>query len=325
MTEHGNSKREHGNSNREHGNSNRELIVLGTGSQAPTRFRNHNGYALRWDDQLLVFDPGEGFQRQCLLANLSISRATGCFITHFHGDHSLGLPGFLQRRALDGANWPLPIWFPSDGETYLDRLRTSTIWNDEAGIQKRPMTDDGDVGTIGNLIVSAKKLDHRVTTFGYRVQEPDSVTLDAGKLAEANISGPEVGVLKRDGQFQDENGTVHLLPDFSRKRSGQSMAFIMDTRLCDAAFELAEGVDLLVCESTYLETESQLASDYAHLTARQAGQIASEAGARRLVLTHFSQRHPDSKVFVDEASAEHGDVVAASDLGRISVPLRLDA
>ncbi len=100
------------------------------------------------------------------------------------------------------------------------------------------------------------------------------------------------------------------------------MAFIMDTAPCEGAAELAEGVDLLVCESTYTEQHRDLAHSYRHMTARQAGELASAAGARRLVLTHFSARYPDNSVFEQEASEVHHDVVAASDLAVIPVPKR---
>lgn len=301
-----------------------ELIVLGTASQAPTRHRNHNGYALRWDDQLVVFDPGEGFQRQCLLANLTISRATGCCVTHFHGDHSLGLPGFLQRRALDGAKVPLPIWYPADGQVYLDRLRTGTIWNDPVGITQMGVEADGPQGSLGALSVTTKMLDHRVTTVGYRLQEEDRIGVDGDALAAVGITGRDVGKLIKRGELSLSDGRggsrTYYLRDFGKPRLGQSMAFIMDTRICEAAFELADGVDLLVCESTYLHSEAALAQEYGHLTAGQAGMIASESNARRLVLTHFSQRHPDSSVFLVEAEEFHDDVVVASDLARIPLP-----
>ncbi len=299
----------------------KELVVLGTASQAPTRHRNHNGYALRWDDQLLVFDPGEGFQRQCLLAGLTISRATGCLVTHFHGDHSLGIPGFLQRRVLDGATTPMPIWFPADGADYLERLRTGTIWNDPVGLKRHPITQDGANGSIGQLAIVARHLDHRVTTVGYRVQEEDRLKVDGARLAQLGVEGPAVGRLVREGSVMVGDLTVHL-KDFSWVEPGQSMAFIMDTRLCDNAFALAQGVDLLVCESTYLESERHLAAEYGHLTASQAARIASEAGVTRLLLTHFSQRHPDSEAFVREAQEVHEDVTAAVDLERVSVPRR---
>ena len=116
------------------------------------------------------------------------------------------------------------------------------------------------------------------------------------------------------------------LADVSEPRRGQKFAFIMDTRLCDAAFELADDTDLLVCESTFTDADAGLADQYAHLTAGQAGQIAAAAGARRLVLTHFSQRYPDtSQLLRDAAAAFDGDIVAAADLDRIEVPPRVSS
>ena len=304
--------------------SGRELIVLGCASQVPTRHRNHNGYVLRFDEQLIVFDPGEGFQRQCTIAGISLARATGLCLTHFHGDHCLGLPGVLQRRSLDEADPDLPVWFPADGATYFERLRTGTIWHDRSGVVPMPVDADGEVGSIGELSVVARRLDHRVTTYGYRVQEPDGVRLDGDALAAAGIRGADVARLLADGRFETPE-RVYDLAEFARNRPGQSMAFVMDTRLCDAAVELAAGVDLLVCESTYVDAEADLAQDHAHLTARQAATIAREAGARRLVLSHFSQRHPDAQVFADEARAVHDDVIAAQDFLRVPLPARRDA
>jgi ribonuclease Z len=124
-------------------------------------------------------------------------------------------------------------------------------------------------------------------------------------------------------------GRTVTLDQVSEPRPGQRFAFIMDTRVCDAAFALADRADLLVCESTFANAEAGLARDYGHLTAGQAGQIAAQAGARRLVLTHFSQRYEsrdDDERLADEAAAAFGgEVVLARDLDRIPVPLRARA
>jgi ribonuclease Z len=110
----------------------------------------------------------------------------------------------------------------------------------------------------------------------------------------------------------------------SVERRGQVFAFIMDTGLCDGAFELAEGADLVVCEATFASADADLARRSHHLTAAQAGRIAAEAGARRLVISHFSQRYPDETVLLDEARAEFEDVIAARDFLRVSVPSRVE-
>src|ERR671928_808399 len=105
----------------------RELVVLGTASQAPTRYRNHNGYLLRWDDAGILFDPGEGTQRQLLLAGVTASAVDRICITHFHGDHCLGLPGVLQRLSLDQAVGPVSVYFPAGGQVYFDRLHHAAV------------------------------------------------------------------------------------------------------------------------------------------------------------------------------------------------------
>ncbi|MCO4833607.1 MAG: hypothetical protein KC481_08105, partial [Acidimicrobiaceae bacterium] len=141
------------------------------------------------------------------------------------------------------------------------------------------------------------------------------------RLAETGIGGPDVGVLLEQGWFDGPNGRV-TRDDVTITRKGQSMAFVMDTVMCDGALELADGVDLLVSESTYLHEHAPLAAEYRHMTARQAGELAAAAGARRLVLTHFSARYPDASVMGDEASEFHNDVVVAEDLVPVAVPSR---
>ncbi len=319
----------------------RELIVLGTASQVPTRYRSHNSYALRWDDILLLFDPGEGTQRQCLLAGTSIARLDAVCITHFHGDHSLGLAGVIQRRALDNRNSlsqaersrspqaerrrqaraSLPVCFPADGEEYFERLRSSTIFHDTSGVVPVGVTSDGEVLRLGNCTLSARALDHRVTTYGYRLDEDERISFDRDALAAAGIAGEDVGRLAAEGSIEIHGRHVEA-SEVTRTRPGQSMAFVMDTMLCDAALELAQGVDLLVCESTFLHRDAELAERYRHLTARQAAELAVEAGARRLVLSHFSARYPDSSVFGEEAGSIHPDVVVAEDLAVFPVPGR---
>jgi ribonuclease Z len=281
---------------------------------------------MRWDDQLILFDPGEGTQRQCILAGVAIARATAVCITHFHGDHCLGLPGVIQRRALDARSTPdglppLPVFHPADGADYLDRMRNVSIYHDTAAIEPRPVVGPGPVGRLGSVDLLAAELDHRVTTFGYRLQEPDGVALDADALATAGVAGPAVGRLVEQGWLDTERGRV-TIDEVSQPRRGQSMAFVMDTAPCDGAAELAAGVDLLVCESTYTDAHRHLAAEYRHMTARQAAELAAEAGARRLVLTHFSARYPDNAVFEAEATGVHDDVVAATDLAVIPVPPR---
>ncbi|WP_030450790.1 ribonuclease Z [Herbidospora cretacea] len=300
--------------------SNRELIVLGTSSAVPTRSRNHNGYFLRWDDQGFLFDPGEGTQRQMRLAGVSAHDVTTICLTHFHGDHCLGLPGVIQRIARDHVPHEVRAVYPASGEDYWLRLRHATPFADTSVVTPCPV--GGEVATLpsGGLTLTARPLSHPVDAYGYRLDEPSGRRMIPAELARHGISGAQVGELQREGRL----GAV-TLEEVSQPRRGQSMAFVMDTRLCDAVHALAEGVDLLVIESTFLTPESALARDYGHLTAAQAGQVAAEAGVRKLVLTHFSERYgrDDEPRFAEEAAKAYaGDIVVARDLMRVPVPKR---
>lgn len=303
----------------------REFIAMGTASMLPTRHRAHNSYAVRWDNQLVLFDPGEGAQRGCTLAGVSIAKATAVCVTHFHGDHCLGLPGVIQRRSVDNnANSPngdkqLPIFYPGDGQQYFDRLRHATIFHDSSRIQEMPITEAGEQASLGNLTLTALPLKHRDTAYGYRLDEPDGVSVDADKLAAAGIGGPDVGTLLTQGWFDGPKGRIEA-SEVTVAKKGQSLAFIMDTMPCDSILELARDVDLMVCESTYVHEHLALAEKYMHMTARQAAEYATEAGARRLVLTHFSARYPNTQVYGEEAARYHDDVVVADELSTTPFP-----
>jgi ribonuclease Z len=297
--------------------STRELVVLGTASQVPTRHRNQNGYLLRWDGEGILFDPGEGTQRQMLRAGVAATDVTRLCITHFHGDHSLGLPGVIQRLSLDKVQHPVHAHFPASGAHYFERMRHATAFYEQADLREHPIEADGPIAA-GKATLEARRLSHPVEAFGYRLVEPDGRTMLPERLRERGIQGPDAGRLQREGRLGDTR-----LEDVSEPRRGQRFAFVMDTRLCDAVYALAEDADLLVIEATFLAEDTALARDFGHLTAQQAARVAAESGVRRLVLTHFSQRYPDPGRFEAEARAEFdGEIVVAEDLERVQVPKR---
>lgn len=298
----------------------RELVVLGTASQAPTRHRNHNGYLLRWDGFGVLFDPGEGTQRQMVSAGVASTDVDLVCITHLHGDHCLGLPGVLARMSLDRRSGEVEILYPESSQQEMIILLHAAV----GGRTVTPVAVGCSEGVVREgppLTVTARPLDHRVPTLGWRLEEPAGITMDRDALEGAGIRGPAVGKLIRDGSVTVAGRTVRL-EEVSRPRPGQSFALVMDSRPCPAAVELARGVDLLVCESTFLAGEESLADEYRHMTAGQAAALAREAGARRLVLTHFSQRHPDEADYAREAAAVFPEVIAARDLDRIPFPTR---
>jgi ribonuclease Z len=299
----------------------REVVALGTSSQVPTRYRNHNGYLLRWDRHGILFDPGEGTQRQMIYANVSATAITRICVTHFHGDHCLGLAGVTQRISLDGVPHEVPVHFPASGRKYYDRLRHASIFHDRAKLVPMPITETGRLAEDDGIRLDARPLDHGVPTVGYRVSEPDGRRMLPEALAARGVKGRAIGELTAKGSVEVDGVTVGI-DEVSEIRPGQSMAFVMDTRPCAGALELARGVDLLVCESTYLEEHAREAHDHFHMTARQAGELARDAGAKKLVLTHFSQRYGRAEPFLEQASAVFPNAVAAKDGLHIPLPKR---
>ncbi|KOU06571.1 ribonuclease Z [Streptomyces sp. NRRL F-5755] len=297
----------------------REFVVLGTASQVPTRHRNHNGYLLRWDGEGILFDPGEGTQRQMLRAGVAAHDINRLCVTHFHGDHSLGLAGVIQRINLDRVPHPVTAHFPASGRRFFDRLRYATAYRETVRLAEEPVAADGILAGTPSYTLEARKLSHPVEAYGYRLVEPDGRRMLPEKLAAHGIAGPDVGRLQREGAL---NGVT--LDEVSEIRRGQRFAFVMDTRLCDGVHALAEGSDLLVIESTFLDEDVRLATEHGHLTAGQAARVAADAGVRHLVLTHFSQRYSDPSEFERQARAAgfEGELTIARDLMRVPVPKR---
>ncbi|HEY4374036.1 MAG TPA: ribonuclease Z [Burkholderiales bacterium] len=299
--------------------SNRRFTALGTGSQVPTRRRNHNGYFLHWDDRGLMFDPGEGTQRQMAYFGVAASDIHLILITHLHGDHCLGLAGILQRISLDRVPHTVDLVYPASGKQYIDNLKNASIYYNVTKLREHPVSADGVVLTDERFTIEAHALDHPVDCYGYRVREPDSVSMRNDALAARGIKGPDVGCLKAQGFLDTPAGRV-TLEEVSSPRRGMVFGFLMDTRLCDNAAVIARDADLLVSESTYLSSESAEAANHGHMTAAQAAQVARDAGVRQLALTHFSQRYQALDGFVAEARALHADTVVLEDGAAVPLP-----
>ncbi|GGW29129.1 ribonuclease Z [Streptomyces caelestis] len=297
----------------------RELVVLGTASQVPTRHRNHNGYLLRWDGEGILFDPGEGTQRQMVRAGVAAHDLNRICVTHFHGDHALGLPGVIQRINLDQVPHEITAHYPKSGQRFYERLQYATPYRASVFITEAPADGDGVLAVTPSYTLDARRLSHSIDSYGYRIVEHDGRRMLPERLAAHGIKGPDVGRIQREGSL----GGVSL-DDVSEVRRGQRFAFVMDTRLCEGVYALAEGCDMLVIESTFLDEDEQLAVEHGHLTAGQAARVARDGGVRHLVLTHFSQRYTDPDEFERQARAAgyEGELTVAHDLLRVPVPKR---
>lgn len=301
--------------------SSRALLVLGTGAQTPTRTRHHNAHVLRWDDQLVLFDPGESAQLQLARGGVKAAAIDRVCLTHLHGDHCLGLPGFIERRSSDRVERPLHLHYPAASEGHLRNLLDGTEDTGPVDLRLHPAGDHLQEEDLGPFRLVSRPLDHTVPAVGWRLEEPGRRHLLAERLAEVGVRGEAAGQLQRQGSVEADGRRV-TVAEVSEERPGQVFAFVMDTRRCESALALARDADLLVCESTFRSGEEDLAEEHGHLTAGQAAELARDAGARRLVLTHFSQRHPDREGFADDARPVFPEVIAADDLTWVAVPPR---
>jgi ribonuclease Z len=302
----------------------RTVTFLGTASQVPTRARNHNALFLAWDDLGILFDPGEGTQRQLLLAGISASQITHVCITHFHGDHCLGLAGIVQRLSLDRVPHPVTVLYRHSGQVFFERLRHASSFYETATLVPLPISAAGsptEILRVGSVRLLACGLEHGIDCQGYRLQEDDGRRMLPDRLERAGVRGPAVRELMQKGRLEI-GGKAVLLEEVSEPRPGQAFALVMDTRPCPGAAALARGADFLVCESTFQEAEAAEAHNHFHMTAAQAAALARDTGVRRPALTHFSQRYDSTDGFRREAAEVHPEVAVAEDLARVDVPPR---
>ncbi|MBS0626152.1 MAG: ribonuclease Z [Verrucomicrobia bacterium] len=297
----------------------RDLTILGCSSQQPTRYRNHGAYLLRWNDEGLLIDPGEGTQRQFIFADIAPPVVTRIFISHFHGDHCLGVGSMLMRLNLDKVTHPIHCYYPASGKRYFDRLRYCCIYKENITVVEHPVKAAGLVEDDGKFRIEAAFLDHGVENIGWRITEPDSIKFNKDDLKALGIEGPSVRTLEKEGSIQVNGRTVRL-EEVSRVRPGDAFAYIVDTRPCPAALELARGAKILLCESTYLDQERALANEYMHMTAIQAAELARDAGVQTLILTHFSARYREPEELAIEARKVFPNTFAAEDLKRFPFP-----
>lgn len=255
-------------------------------------------------------------------AGLSARSITTICITHFHGDHCLGLPGVLQRISLDQVPHPVRVVYPKQGQEYMERLRDASIYYNQAQLELVPVdVDEQPVEVLRNdeFVLSAAALEHRVPTIGFRIEDVPAYSFDAQLLARHGITGKAVGELARTGTYE-HNGLTHRLEDFTHPRTPGRFAFVMDTVPCRAATHLAQDADLLVMEATYTDELKQQAAEHGHCTASDAARTAREARVQQLALTHFSTRYSTVEQHLAQARAIHANTVALNDLEKLALP-----
>jgi ribonuclease Z len=278
----------------------------------PTKERNHSGIFLSYKTHGFLFDCGEGIQRQFRIANIKPTKVDKIFISHWHGDHVFGLPGLLSTLSACAYERIVEIYGPKGTKNHMACLKN--FFESKIAVQISVIEiDSGKCWEDENLFVEAFQLRHNVPSIGFRVVEKDRLRINVVKAKKFGVSeGPEMGKLQH-GKDVVVDGKKVSYKDVTYVVSGIKIGYISDTSLCENVFKIAEGADLLICESTYDSSLEQKAEEYFHLTAFQAAMIASKSGAKRLVLTHFSQRYKEIKQILDDAKQAFDNVSCAHD------------
>jgi ribonuclease Z len=302
-----------------------KVIPLGTSSGKPTLKRGVSALAIAREAEWLLFDCGEGTQTQVARAGLSPSRLSAVFITHLHGDHFNGVAGLLSTMGLDRRTKDLTLTGPEGIREYLnmlERLRIVLVTYPLAVRELSSLPGASTVYETPYYTVTARQLDHRLFALGYRVDErPRPGRFNVEKARELGVpEGPLWGQLQAGEEVRLEGGRLLLPSDvLGAPRLGKCVAYCLDTRPCAGSIELARNVDLLIHEATYSEEFAVEARQYGHSTAAQAAQTARDAGAKRLLITHFSTRFPDPSPLLEEAREIFPDTILAQDLIEVEV------
>jgi len=296
------------------------VTFLGTGSAIPTARRNHPSILLQYKAENILIDCGEGTQRQFRKAKLNPCKITKILITHWHGDHVLGLPGLLQTMILNGYNKKLEIYVPSGTKRWV-RMYFDLIGgkiNDLDLVVKE--INKGVIFDGGDFYIETKEMKHDCPAVAYSFVVKEKNRLDKDKLKKLNISNsPLIGELV-SGKTIKINGKKIDGKKLMYKENSRKITIIMDTLYNENAVKLAKEADVLVCESTYSAEETEIAKEHLHLTSIDAAKIAKKASVKKLILTHLSQRYEAiPKLILKEAKSVFGEVIIPEDLDSIEL------
>ena len=307
-----------------------QLEFLGTGAGSPSKQRNVTSVALKLLEELneiWLFDAGEATQHQILHTTIRPRKVTKIFITHPHGDHIFGLPGFLSSRSFQGGNEPLTIYGPVGIKKFVMTALQVSESRLSYPLKFVEIDHSQELFNERGFKVTTMSLDHKIACYGYRIEEADHPgELQVDKLRQDNIpSGPIYGQLKAGKTVKLDDGRVIDGKNYIGKpQPGRIIAILGDTRQTPNAVVLAHKADVLVHESTFAKNEAKMAHNYYHSTSLQAAEVAKQAGAKKLLLTHISARYTGKAAY--QLAYQVRDVVpdtrVVNDFDVIDVPFK---
>lgn len=284
----------------------------------PTKERNHSAVLVSYGTEGILVDCGEGTQRQMKIAGIKPSKITKVLISHWHGDHVLGLPGLVQTLAKNGYDKTLEIYGPKGTKERMNHLFKAFSFEDKINIEIKEITKkkffDGK-----DFFLEALPLEHSVETLGFNFIEKDRRRVKVSFVRKLGIpEGPLLGKLQ-SGKNVIFKGKTIKPDDATYIVKGKKITFISDTVQCNNALELAMDSDILICESTYADDLSEKAEEYKHMTSKQAALLANNASTKKLILTHFSPRYKIIQEVEDDAKTVFSNTVCAHDFMKLKI------
>jgi ribonuclease Z len=300
------------------------LIFLGTGGSWPTVKRNVSSLAVKRGSEILLFDCGEGTQRQFQKSNLSYMQVSAIFISHFHGDHFLGLPGLIQTMQLNDRDKPLHIYGPKGMQKLTDQLLTLGYFRPAYSIIPHELSD-GEHVTFDEYTIHALRTPHNIPALSYCLEEQNRPgKFNKPKALKLGIpEGPLFSKLQHGQTITLENGEK-ITPDMilGPSRKGRKIVISGDTLPTDEMKTFSKDADVLVHEATFDSELADIAKEYGHTTAAQAAHIAKEAGVGQLFLVHISPRYLDYRIIESDARKIFERSFVPKDFQEIDVPLK---
>ncbi len=301
------------------------LTFLGTSSMVPTKERNVTGISLEYKGEVILFDCGEGTQRQMNICGINRQRVTKILITHWHGDHVGGLIGLIQTMSQafhqDPDRSPITIVGPKGTKERMDHLLKMTYFDNKINLKILEIDPKG-VETVletQDYEIKAGYVEHSVPTLAYSFTEKERRRVLMAKLAQKGVRpGPHISKLQQ-GKDLEYKGKTYSAKDWTVIVPQKKLALVLDTVPCKNATELAKDADVLITEASFTTQHEHKAEEFKHMTAKWAAQLANHAGAKKLYLTHFSQRYKNSLDAQEEANQYFDNVFCAEDFMRIKM------
>ena len=300
------------------------IIFLGTGGSLPTRNRNPSSLMINREGELILFDCGEGTQQQMMRAKTGIMNLSSIFITHFHADHFLGIPGLIQTMSFMGRKKHLMIYGPEGTLEFTDLFKAFGYFNlkyEIEGVQLKP----GDIVKGKDYVIHALNTEHSIPSLGYAlVENPRPGRFNREKAIKMGISpGPLFAKLQKGNSVEVDGKIIKSEDVMGSMRPGRIVVYSGDTRPCESVLEASRDADLLIHDCSFANEMTDWAKESKHSTAGEVGVLAKEAGVRRLVLTHISSRYAaDAEPILNDSKKIFENVSVAEDLMEIEVPYR---